>query len=70
MKNIGSKLSNRTKVIGGMTILLGLGTIVSIVKDSKEIKELEADENVIEAAAEFVEEIDDGVSDVVETLDF
>ena len=42
MKKIGSIFSNRTKVIGGMTILLGIATGISIIKDNRDAKGLEA----------------------------
>ena len=60
MKNIGSKFSNRTKVIGGMTILLGIGTIVSAVRDSKELKEIETD-SIVDDISDTIEEIGDSI---------
>ena len=73
MKNIGSKFSNRTKVIGGMTILLGIGTVISAARDFKEIKEIENEavllEDVtdgVEQLASSIEEATDAAAEVIE----
>ena len=68
MKKFGSKLSNRTKVIGGMTILLGIGTIISAIKDSKEIKEIEGDEILLEDISDGTEEVINAIDDAVENI--
>ena len=62
MKNIGSKFSNRTKVIGGMTILLGIGTVVSMVKDAKEVNALDADVELLDG--DVTEVIDDAIEGI------
>lgn len=58
---IGSKFSNRTKVIGGMTILLGVGTIISAVKDNAELKKIDADAELLE---ETMTEVADAIEEV------
>ena len=63
MKNIGSKFSNRTKVIGGVTILLGIGTVISAVRDTKELREIsELGEDIREMLPDEV----DGIIDDIE----
>lgn len=65
-------ISNRTKVFGTMTILLGAGTAVSAIKDLKAIKELDATtapevlEEITEDLAEAVEDAASGIDDIIE----
>lgn len=63
MKKFGSNISNRTKVLGGMTILLGAATIISGVKDKRNIES--SDSNGIE---DTVENIRDGIENAIEDI--
>ena len=65
MKLFG-KISNRTKVIGGMTILLGIGTAISMIKDSKEIDSIEDGIETFELIPEAAEELVDTIEDVAD----
>lgn len=60
-----SKISNRTKVMGAMTILLGTATGISMLKDRRSVKELEAND-----IADVIENIRDGIEGDVLTIDF
>lgn len=51
---IGSKISNRTKIIGGTTILLGAATLVCVIKERLGLKQGELVEEVIEDGIENV----------------
>ena len=55
---IGSKFSNRTKILGGTTILLGAATIITVVKERLGMKK----EEVVE---ELLEEVQDGVENII-----
>jgi len=66
MKNIGSKFSNRTKVIGGMTILLGIGTAISAARDFKEIKEIENEAVLLEDVTDGVEQIASSIEEATD----
>lgn len=73
MKKIkfANKFSNRTKVFGGMTVLLGIGTIISTVFDKKPSGENEATlpdiiNDVVDTAGDAAETI----SDEVDNIDF
>lgn len=68
--NIGSNLSNRTKVIGSMTILLGIGTIISGIKDTKEIKALESAADMVNDAVDGIRETVEEVGSDIEVTDF
>ena len=57
-KKIGSSISNRTKVLGGMTILIGAATIISGVKDHLGLKG--AEDNVVE---NVIVDIRDGIEE-------
>jgi hypothetical protein len=52
---IGGKISNRTKAIGAMTLLLGAGTALSFISDKKNVSAAD----MIESAREAVEEVVD-----------
>ena len=60
---IGSNISNRTKVLGGVTILIGAATLISGIKDHRELKALEAD-NI----NDVVEEVREGIEDAIDEL--
>ncbi len=69
MKKIGSKFSNRTKTLAGITLLTGIGAAVSIVRD------IRSDDIAEEAPAVLLEElpIEDAAAAVasdVEVIDF
>lgn len=71
MKNFGGKFSNRTKAIGGVTILLGIGTVISAVKDKKELREIdEVGEEMLDLIPEevggIIDDIEDATSEIVE----
>lgn len=55
---IGSKISNRTKVLGGTTILLGAATLICGIKDRLNMKQ----DDLIEDA---IEEIQDGIENAI-----
>ena len=65
---IGNKISNRTKIMGGTSILLALATVVSVVKDNLDLKSSE--ENVIEEAADvIIDVIEEAIDDIPEGVD-
>ena len=58
-----SKISNRTKVMGTMTILLGAATGISMLNDRRSVKELESND-----VADAIENIGDGIEDAIDTI--
>ena len=72
--NIFSKLSNRTKIIAGGTILLATAAVVSAVVDGREINAIEKDysdtEAIGEAVADAIEELASSDNGDVEILNF
>lgn len=71
--NIFSKLSNRTKIIAGGTILLATAAVVSAVVDGKEVNAIEQDfsagETIGEAVTDAIEELAATAEEAVETLE-
>lgn len=62
---LGSKMSNRTKTMGSLTIAFALGTIVSAIHDNKNAESIEVTDNV---AFDEIGELADTVGDVVEEI--
>ena len=64
MKN--GKFSNRTKAVAGITVALGVATVISGIKDYRDLKEIEMVAGDISAV---LEDIKDTVEDVVNNPD-
>lgn len=67
MKKFG-KFSNRTKVIGGVTVLLGAATIISAIKDSRDVSEIEEGIEILELVPEGAEELVDTATEIVDDV--
>lgn len=70
--NILSNVSNRTKVIGGVTIIGAIAAGISMIVDAKQVSEIETaeviDTSMAERLEEAVEEVASAVEDAAEAI--
>ena len=67
--NIGSKLSNRTKIIMGITLVTGIGAVISAVKDSRDIADIEFIDVTEELGERVVERLEEATSAIAEEVE-